>query len=310
LQSNYTPTTENVSTVTLKIYAGLAAQALKTDTTAAYGVWTLARAIDASGGGWVRDADLRSAAATLADWDDRKYRRARADAIHAGLMTLAGDRVYLVSLERAAYKLGAQRIGHTPIGVDVRSLAKVKTWRATLMSSFLAGQKPNPIAQVTIEAVTGVTPRTQLNYRKAIAADVNAIHNFARLQKNYNPRFFEGQKDTIPGAYLKTNAAGGIDLWTQLGNTYDVNETTFKRLRPGRTRRAQSGLNFLVNSDAGQGSITTRMYYETRKAASDMLKRAGKGKVANPEKVYILARPPQSTTNAGGRQRFAMWVSI
>ena len=75
---------------TLKVFSGLAAQALKTDHAAAYAVWTLARSIDHAGSGWVCDSDLRSAAAALADWDDRKYRRARADAVGLGLIRLNG----------------------------------------------------------------------------------------------------------------------------------------------------------------------------------------------------------------------------
>lgn len=290
----------------LRVYAGLAAAALKGHQTAAYGIWTLARSIDRTGGGWVLDSDLRSAAAALADWDDRKYRRARADAVGLGLIIVADGRLYLCSLENAAYRLGAQRIGHTPIGVDVRTLAKVKTWRAALRDSFLAGQRPNPISQKTIQVATGLTPRTQYSYSKMNRRAVRVIHNFARVQKRFTPAFFERTKEFIPGAYLK-----GGDLWTQLGNTYDVDDNAYRRLRPGRTRRAQSGLNVLVNDGAGERTTRpARMYYETRQAASDTLKRIGRGKLAMPERVYVLARAPQTTPAAPDRQSFALWVAV
>ena len=290
--------------VTLKLYSGLAAQALKVDQAAAYAVWTLARSIDATGGGWVCDRDLRSAAAGLADWDDRKYRRARADAIGLGVMTLAGDRLYLASLENTAYKLGAQRIGHTPIGVDVRTLSKVKSWRAALRDAFLAGQRPNPISQKTIEVATGLTPRTQYAYNKLNRRAVNVIHNYARLQKRFDPAQVANAREFIPGAYFKD---GG--LWTTLPNTYDISEAHYPRLKRGRTKRAQSNLNTLVNNAAGKDSTirSARMYHETRQSAQAEDKKAERGKIARPDRLYVLSKV-RSADN--GRPLFALWVSL
>ena len=301
MQDNYTP--ENAENISLKVYAGLAAQALKTDHAAAYAVWTLARSIDHAGSGWVCDSDLRSAAAALADWDDRKYRRARADAIALGVMTLAGDRLYLASLENAAYKLGAQRIGHTPIGVDVRTLSKVKSWRAALRDSFLAGQRPNPISQKTIQVATGLTPRTQYTYSKMNRRAVTVIHNYARLQKRFDPAQVANVKEYIPGAYAKD---GG--LWSTLPNTYDISEAHYPRLKHGRTKRAQSNLNSLVNNAAGKDSTirSARMYHETRDTAFKTLKRAGKGKASLPDRLYVLASV-RSADN--GQPLFALWTA-
>ena len=289
--------------VTLKLYSGLAAQALKVDQAAAYAVWTLARSIDATGGGWVCDRDLRSAAAGLADWDDRKYRRARADAIGLGVMTLAGDRLYLASLENTAYKLGAQRIGHTPIGVDVRTLSKVKSWRAALRDAFLAGQRPNPISQKTIQRETGLTPRTQYTYSKMNRRAVTVIHNYARLQKRFDPAHLALAREYDKGAYCKD---GG--LWTALGNTYDISEAHYPRLKHGRTKRAQSNLNTLVNNAAGKDSTirSARTYHETRDTAFKTLKRAGKGKGVLPDRLYVLASV-RSADN--GQPLFALWTA-
>lgn len=301
MQQNYS--TNELKSETLKVYPGLAAQALKTDHTAAYGIWTLARSLDAAGQGAVSDLELRSLAAAAADWDDRKYRRARHEAIGLGLMSLAGDgdTLYLISLENAAYRLGARRIGRTPIGVNVRTLSQVKSWRAALRDSFLAGQKPNPISQKTIEAMTGLTPRTQYGYSKLNPRAVVVIHNYARLQNHFDPAQLAGVKEFIPGAYAKD---GG--LWATLPNTYSISELAYPRLRPGRSRRAQSNLNTLVNNAAGQGSIVrpVRRYHETRQSAFKTLKRAGRGNVKLPDQLYVLG---QVKTADNGRPLFALW---
>lgn len=299
--------------VTLKLYSGLAAQALKVDQAAAYAVWTLARALDHAGSGAIFDADLRAACAGLADWDDRKYRRARADAIALGVMTLAGDRLYLASLEKTAYKLGARRIGHTPIGVDVRTLSKVKSWRAALRDAFLAGQRPNPISQKTIEVATGLTPRTQYAYSRMNRRAVNVIHNYARLEKHVDPKHVKGIRESIPGAYYKD---GG--LWTTLPNTYEISEDHYSRLQPGRTHKAQtdlgamhdtsSDLKTLVIDAAGQGSTirSARMYYDDRRAAFKAMKREGKGKVTLPDQLYVLGKQRKASN---GRTLFKLWFA-
>jgi hypothetical protein len=178
----------------------------------------------------------------------------------------------------------------------------VKSWRAALRDSFLAGQKPNPISQKTIEAVTGLSPRTQYSYSKLNRRAVVVIHNYARLQKRFDPAQLANVKVFMPGAYVKD---GG--LWATLPNTYDVNEIDYPRLRPGRSRRAQSNLNTLVNNAAGQGSTVrpVRKYHETRQSAFKTLKRAGRGEVRLPDQLYLLG---SVKTADDGRPLYALWT--
>lgn len=308
--------------VTLKVYAGLGAAALKHNHAAEYALWTLARTLDHTGSGAILDADLRSACADFG-WSDYKYRRARLSAIRLGLMTIATDRLYLARLDRAALALGANRIGAQPIGVNPRTLSKTMTWRAALRDAYLAGsnsKEPKPISRAAIERVTGISPRAQSNYNRLNRGAVVVVPNYARIGKHFDASRIEYVKrDIEPAAYTKNG-----ELWVTLPNTYVISEAAYPRLKRGRTRRAQSSLNHLVNKAAGQalktvvttfGEVTTqddkpiktaRMYHDERKTAFDDLKRAGKGKVKLPERQYVLGKV---RTAANGRPLYALWFA-
>lgn len=306
----------------LKVYSGLGAAALKHGHAAEYALWTLARAVDLAGSGRVTDKDLRSAAAAFG-WSDFKYRRARLAAVKCGLMTLAGDVLFLVRLDRAALALGASRIGAVPIGVNPRTLSKTKSWRAALRDAYLAGsstREPKPVSRTAIEAVTGISPRAQSAYNRLNRGALIVLPNYARIAKHFDTtRPLEYIQSLVPGAYYKD---GG--LWQTLPNTYIVSETAYPRLKRGRVRRAQSSLNFLVNNAAGQESRTivtlfgiaqgeddkpiktARRYHDERRTAFEDLKRAGKGKVKLPDRQYVLGKV---RTADNGRPLFALWFS-
>jgi hypothetical protein len=309
-QENYKPDSPQKATV--KVYAGLAAAALRGGHHMAYGLWSLARSLDLAGSGKIGDADLREAAAGVG-WSDYKYRRARHEAMHLGMMQLSDDVLYLRSLEKTALALKADRIGVIPIGVSVEALATTKGLRAALRDVYLAQtNSPRPISRAAIQAVTGLSPSTQSRMNKLNRERVAVVHNFARLQKHFDPAHLAGAKEIEPAAYAKAGA-----LWRTLPNTYDVSEVEYPRLRRGRSRKAQCALNHLrsvelVPNAAGERSNLkpARMYHETREQAFQALKMIGRGKRAAPGgEMFLLAGVRESTNAQGPRRIFAVWTA-
>ena len=131
---------------------------------------------------------------------------------------------------------------------------------------------------------------------------VTTIKNYARVQKNFDPAQLANVKEFMPGAYVKDGA-----LWTTLGNTYLIDDLAYPRMRPGRTRRAQSQLNTLVNNAAGQRLIRpARMYHETSHTAFQTYEQAQAAKSRLPDQLYVL-RSVRSASN--GRPLFALWTA-
>lgn len=304
--TNYKPSlTQNA---TVKVYAGLAAAALKMGEHTAYGLWLLARSLDLAGSGNISDAALRAAAAGVG-WSDYKYRRARHNAMRLGLMHLSNDVLYLRSLEKAALALAAEHIGIIPIGVTVAALATTKGWRAALRDVYLAQtSSPRPISRAAIEAATGISPSTQSRMNQLNRGRVDVVHNFARLQKNFDPEHIAGVKEVEPSAYTKDGA-----LWRTLPCTYDVREADYPRLKRGRVRKAQGALNSLrsnelVNNAAGERPTlkAARRYHEDRQSANKAIKQASRGKRILPDEMYILANVREADN---GRRLYGVWLA-
>lgn len=311
MQDKHTPKLYQRSTGKfLKVFSGLARAALKNGNHAAYGLWLLARSVDLAGSGRVEDEALRAAALEIG-WSDYKYRRARFEALKIGLVILTDGIIYLRSLDKAAAALRAERIAVKPIGVDRAALASTKAWRAALRDVFLADMKPGPISRAAIAESTGLSPRTQSRFSKMNRERVNVVHNFARLQKNFNPEHIAGVKEVEPSAYAKDGA-----LWRSLPCTYDVSEVEYPRLKRGRIRKAQGALNYLrsnelVNNAAGERPTlkAARRYHETRQSAFKAVKQASRGKRTLPDEMYLLAGVRESTNTRGTRRIFAVWTA-
>jgi hypothetical protein len=138
------------------------------------------------------------------------------------------------------------------------------------------------------------------------------VHNFARLQKNFDPAHLPGVKEVEPSAYAKDGA-----LWRSLPNTYDVSDIEYPRLCRGRSKKAQGALNHLrsvdlVSNAAGERSNPkrARRYHETRESAFKTLKAIGRGKRAAPAgEMYLLSGVRESTNTQGTRRIYAVWTA-
>lgn len=149
--------------------------------TAGYGLWCLARSLDTRGAGKVEIAALKAQALELG-MSSHKYRRAMLNGIAGGMFTLAGDVVYLASLERLA-QLYETEVGERAVYVEASKIARAGSWHAAIWSAVHASRKsahvvmkknqagelktsvkfsaPAPIARATLESITGINQRQQ-----------------------------------------------------------------------------------------------------------------------------------------------------
>ncbi len=268
----------------LKVYPGLAAQALKRDVEQGLGLWSLARALDTTGSGRVSAETLQQVATELdlAGSRDGKFKRALAQAKEFDLLSVTVRRrrgvttevIEIRSAERAARSLGADSLGARPVLVPTAKLSKVGAWRAELWAAHLAGfaKRSTPISQATLRDLTGVPDRTQREYNRT--ADVEVTYNIAVSQLDgRDPEAVMTAMMQHSGVFtVKDQATGQTRVAWPLPANYRVD---LDRLPRGRMRKINRALKNGLVSDAA-GHRAEHVFFSGDKAQQAAVKSANR----------------------------------
>ena len=132
-------------------------------------VWLLLRAIDADGRGWLDVDDARrhltekGAPLRVCGW--RRLRQLLAQGEGVFWHRDARNRLWLYGAHRIAYKLDSGRLQGFPVEFLLSALlGGIRTVRAAFYASFHGGRDSKPISRETLESLSGVPGRTQLEY--------------------------------------------------------------------------------------------------------------------------------------------------
>jgi hypothetical protein len=193
----------------MRVYPLIILAAIRTKQDVAARTWFIARHCDPAGTGWVyksKFADfLRSH-----NVGERTRRRWIAAALDAGLLFEEKENwygtkpVYRIKGVKVGGKiLGAKARGF-PIIIPIRLLLK-RSWHTYAWAGYLATRSPNPISQLKLAELTGLSPRVQQKYQKI--APVNKKKNYCQtdldlshltgIKENGRPSAFVGYKHKI-----------------------------------------------------------------------------------------------------------------
>jgi hypothetical protein len=241
----------------IKIYPLLAFAAIKSQQVGAWRAWTIAKHLDQpNGAGNI----TRRALITRLDElrvSKRQQRRWITAAYRLGLWQETHGVLYLVNLARAAYKLGASRVGRPAI-IDQSAMIS-NNWRAYVWAGYLTTLHERPISQLKKYQLTGIDPRTQRNYQRQLAPGRRG--NYA--QTNLKPEQIDGMEETEGGHYFKGRDNQVI---RKLPDTRIVSDTVSKAAPKGRSQKAQKALNCLSNEGQANEQFF-RVFCESPKQA-------------------------------------------
>jgi hypothetical protein len=298
-------TLNSASIQALKVYPGLAAEALRRGHARGLAVWHIARALSA-GSGRVSFADLQAACNALGLEGDRggRFVRALDQAKDAGMICEVtrrrdGARVLEIrSTLKVAQSYNLESIGARPVLVPSEKVARLKDWRAALFATFLEGArsdrtKSNPIAQSTLRALTSVPERTQRNYNAlagvTVRRNIAVTGRLAEYNGHWTPAMIEAMENH-GGTFMVNDKSTGTKLvaWSLPASYF----TDLERTKRGRNRKINSTLKGgLVIDAAGQHEKgkTPRVFWDRKEIVTDKIDGTKAGRVESVEETQRRA---------------------
>ena len=132
-------------------------------------VWLLLRAIDCDGRGWLDVEDIRhhlteiDSPRRICGW--RRLRQLLALGEGRFWHRDEGDRLWLYGAHKIAYKLDSGRLQGFPVELPISALlGGIQAVRAAFYATFHGGRDSKPISRETLESISGIPGRTQLEY--------------------------------------------------------------------------------------------------------------------------------------------------
>ena len=258
----------------LKSYPELSAAATQRGRDREYRLWLLARFLDPRGSGRVAVADLQKLAS-------RERMRGLSPSSVCRLLQAGdgtfwsvyrdGDRVIkLRGLARVCEALGLEKLRSNPVYIELRYARSLRAFRAALFHSPFAGEKPsNPISRDTLEELTGVKPRTQRSYARALGKRLDVTQNAASTSKKWTPG------DDVPEGCFVDYVDGQTRILQRLPNSY---HTAFLVAPRGMIRDVNRYLrgNSARNVGAEEQS-SKRLFYRSIKPVARRIQRKLEG---------------------------------
>lgn len=270
----------------IKIYPDLLLAAARGQNGGAVRLWSLAKHTNPGGCGVIPSKALRRFVI-----NDLKVKRGVYDvwlsrALHIGLLRREGKNIKLVGLARAAAILGVNQIKR-PMYIELEKLITNGwlpwVWRSWLEVHKLTGK---PISRAALKDLSGIPERTQIEYEKQ-AGVINhanyAIHDQNKTKEEFYNLKIEKGRPVFVGFNNQT--------LERLPNSREVKDQKITLAPKGRTRRANSQLNDLLNIAGRDHKQTiTRRYCQGEKQTNQALKKindlANKGAHGLPVFVY------------------------
>lgn len=162
---------------------------LKQDLEAPGRVWLLLRAIDGEGRGWLSVEEARRRLAEkdsplhICGWRRLRQLLKQGDGIF--WQRDAQDRLWLNGAHKIAYKLDCDRLQGFPVELPIQALlGGIQAVRAAFYAAFHGGRDSKPISRETLESISGIPGRTQLEYDRV--ARVKRRRNIAIGERHTN----------------------------------------------------------------------------------------------------------------------------
>ena len=138
-------------------------------------VWLLLRAIDRDGRGWLSVEDARQRLTGkcspyhICGWRRLRQLLAQGEGVFwhrdAKARSAGPDRLWLFGAHRIAYKLDSGRLQGFPVELPISALlGGIQAVRAAFYATFHGGRDSKPISRETLESISGIPGRTQLEY--------------------------------------------------------------------------------------------------------------------------------------------------
>ena len=157
------------STKTIVVHPTILLAMLKQHLEAPGRVWLLLRAIDRDGRGWLDLEDIRhhltkkDSPRRILGW--RRLRQLLAQGEGLFWRRDEQDRLWLSGAHKTAYKLDSGRLQGFPVELPVSALlGGIQAVRAAFYATFHGGRDSKPISRETLESLSGIPGRTQLEY--------------------------------------------------------------------------------------------------------------------------------------------------
>jgi len=256
-------------------------------------LWILSKHINPGGCGSIPSKALRGFVI-----NDLKIKRGVYDvwlhrALAIGLLERKDKNIKIAGLVRAAAIVGAEHVKR-PVFIELGKLIK-KRWLAWVYAVWLANNKltNRPISRATIKALSGICPRSQLEYERQAG-----IINHANYAKDTTRPGLQGMVDHInefERDRIKSKAFLNVsEICWRLPNSREVNDQDITLAPKGRTRRVNSQLKDLLNIGGQDPKNTiTRLYCQGDKQTKATLKHIAKQDIKGvpglPEWVYQAA---------------------
>ena len=255
-----------------------------------YGLWLLARSLDTNGDG-ILDFELLETEAILL-WGYHKFRRVFRQTRNFGWLRpfkRKADRkqaVGILSLEKLALQFEDVFPLSLPRLVDIETIATLSLWRATLLKVFHASRSStkNPISRKTLEALTDISPRHQQRHEETVG--IEKRRNYHQTDIEEVPGLVKEMQVSQPGTFAFTRKPGILGpkkkyITHQKPNSYYA---YLERGNKNTTRRTNARLEKAIYGDVGTKRSCGqygRLFYPTRDAAEQGLRKASKNSVYN-----------------------------
>ncbi len=177
------------STKTAVVHPTILLAMLKQQLEAPGRVWLLLRTIDRDGRGWLSVEDARrhltgkGSPLRICGW--RRLRQLLAQGEGVFWHRDEQDRLWFYGAHRIAYKLDSGRLQGFPVELPISALlGGIQAVRAAFYATFHGGRDSKPISRETLESLSGIPGRTQLEYDRV--ARVDRTRNIAIGERHTN----------------------------------------------------------------------------------------------------------------------------
>ena len=164
------------STQTVVVHPTILLSMLKQHLEAPGRVWLLLRAIDRDGRGWLTVDDARQRLTGkdspyhICGW--RRLRQLLAQGEGVFWHRDGQDRLWLYGAHRIAYTLDSGRLQGFPVELPISVLlGGIQAVRAAFYATFHGGRDSKPISRETLESLSGIPGRTQLEYDRVACVE-------------------------------------------------------------------------------------------------------------------------------------------
>jgi len=257
----------------LKTYPDLSAAALAQGRDREYRLWLLARFADPEGSGRVPISRLQDLTSDMRGTSDAVVCRL----LQAGEGTFwtvyrHGGRRYLKlrGLANVCEALGLDKLGANPVYIELRYARSLKAFRSAILYSRFADDEPsNPISRKTIEDISGVKPRTQRAYARALGDRLDVKQNAATTSREWR------RGDDVPEGHFVDIVDGGARVLMRLPNSYQAAFLTAPR---GMIRHVNRRLRGQASRTGGEAERNvSRYFYRDSRSAVRRMQRLEEG---------------------------------